>query len=189
MSDYQQSHCNFKTGMLTELLMLPQLWFLSQPKILTAVFCFNSHLLAILVEFGGSRHIPYQSSIQVPLQPCALLLLWGTHSRQGPMMFPKVKDWRSEGSNALKACSLPSQTRSSPERSATGTFASLGEAERLLIPGLGRDAMAGEVLRVAYRASGGRFFPGELQSHARCSMCSGKSSRVQQVPVFCVPLL
>lgn len=99
--DCQLSYYNFKIGMLTDLLMLlpPKLEFFPQPKTLTVFFCFNSQPLAMLVKFRRNGHFLYHSLIQGPLQPCALLLLWGTHSRQEPILFPEVKDLRSKVSN------------------------------------------------------------------------------------------
>lgn len=83
------------------MLMLPppKLGFFPQTKTLTGFFCFNSQPLAMLVKFRSTGHILYHSLIQGPLQPCALLLFWGTHCRQEPMLFPEVKDLRPKVSN------------------------------------------------------------------------------------------
>lgn len=99
--DYQLSHSYFKTGMLTEFLILlpPKLGFFPQPKTLTAFFCFNSQPLAMLVKFRRNGHILYHSLIQGSLQPSTLLLLLGIHSRQEPMLFPEVKDLRPKVKN------------------------------------------------------------------------------------------
>lgn len=145
---------NFKTGILTELLMFSphKFSFSCQPKTLTSVFCFNSQLLAMLVEFRGNSHIFYQSSVQMPLQPWSLLLLWAPHSMRGPMFFPNMKDWRTKVSNVQKAWSLPWQTWYSQVQ-----LWHLWDWKRqkcLLIPNLDSDSMVVEVVRVAYRSFG-----------------------------------